>query len=122
MKEYIITPIDDKEALHPNMLKCVNCGEPAVFYVNGKRVCSDKVCFNRYTRAFNELSLHKEIDNARQRVQWAKASKEHAYSKYRYGRGNILEEAKKELEIAEKQLDELLEERTKRYREYLQEE
>ena len=48
MTEYIITPIDDKEALHPNMLKCVNCGEPAAFHVNGKRVCSDEVCVRRY--------------------------------------------------------------------------
>ena len=44
------------------MLKCVNCGEPAVFYVNGKRVCFDKVCFNRFTGAFRELFLRKEID------------------------------------------------------------
>ena len=48
MTEDIITPIDDKEALHPNMLKCINCGEPAAFHVNGKRVCSDEVCVGKY--------------------------------------------------------------------------
>ena len=48
MTEDIITPIDDKEALHPNMLKCINCGEPAEFHVNGTRVCSDEVCVGKY--------------------------------------------------------------------------
>ena len=127
MKEYIITPIEDKEGLHPNMLKCINCGEPAVFHVNGNRVCFDKVCFNRYTGAFSELFLRKEIDEARYRVTELKAEcrivKIQDYRYYRGERGDKkLEEVEKELEIAEKRLNELQEERTKRYREYLGEE
>ena len=123
MTEYIITPIDDKEAPHPNMLKCINCGEPAVFYVNGKRVCFDKVCFNKYTGAFNELSLRKEIDDAITRILDLK----HEYWLLRYSctyNGTCLEceEVRKELTLAKERLNELLEERTKRYREYLGEE
>ena len=39
---------EEKETLHPRMLKCINCGVPAVFYVNRSRVCSDQICMDKY--------------------------------------------------------------------------
>jgi len=109
------------------MLKCINCGEPAAFNVNCNRVCFDKVCFNKFTGAFNELSLGKEIDDAKDRIWDLKTECSIVkVQDYRYYRGKRvdkkLEEVKKELEIAEKRLNELREEQTKRYREYLGEE
>lgn len=45
---------EEKETLNPHMLKCINCGVPAVFYVNRRRVCSDQICMDKYRHMRSE--------------------------------------------------------------------
>jgi hypothetical protein len=63
-----INKITNRENLHPNMLKCVNCGAPAEFYVNNTRVCSDRICTDKYRRRGSES----RVSNAKQRIYDAK--------------------------------------------------
>lgn len=65
-----INKITNRENLHPNMLKCVNCGAPAEFYVNNTRVCSDRICTDKYRHMRSES----RVSNAKQRIQDAKFS------------------------------------------------
>ena len=124
-----IRKFTDKENLNPNMLKCINCGEPAEFYVNNNRVCSDTVCVNAYCRVeYNNLLYLIKTAESRfsrlvaeyrelprrpcrfaplwERNEWAKSEKQLATA----------------INNTERRLNELIEEQTKRYQEYLQEE
>ncbi len=65
-----INKITNRENLHPNMLKCVNCGAPAEFYVNNTRVCSDRICTDKY----RHLRSESRVSNAKQRIQDARFS------------------------------------------------
>lgn len=63
-----INEITNRENLHPNMLKCVNCGAPAEFYVNTTRVCSDRICTDKY----RHIESESRVSNANQRIYDAK--------------------------------------------------
>lgn len=138
MTEDIITPIEDKEALHPNMLKCVNCGEPAAFHVNGKRVCSDTACVNKYRLKDLDNDLPWRIRDAELSLERAQQAyrklprrpalpptTSYFYANAKWKRDNWDEREKRlarHITNAQSSLNELVEEQTKRYQEYLSEE
>jgi len=118
---------EEKETLNPRMLKCVNCGVPAELYVNNKRVCSDTVCVNVYSvvewnNHLPSLIRDAEWSLSRVRKEYGELPRRPVYDFYR----NKWDEHEKRLATrvanAERWLNELFEEQTKRYQEYLQEE
>ena len=130
---------EEKETLNPHMLKCINCGAPAELYVNNTRVCSDTVCVNKYrlkdfhnnltARIRNaELSLERAQQAYRQlpsRPTFMPPTTSYFYANAKWKRDNWDEREKRlarHVTNAQRSLNELIEEQTKRYREYLQEE
>ena len=113
MTEDIITPIEDKEALHPNMLKCINCGESAEFHVNGNRVCSDEVCVGKYCY---KISLRERGPLGLDDTIWRLEKElEYLQTNYPITRGSRIIHVRYTL-------DELYEQQTRRDLEFLQEE
>ena len=130
---------EEKETLNPRMLKCVNCGVPAELYVNNKRVCSDTVCVNVYRHEKYDNNLPWRIMDAERRLSrcvtahrelprrpvniWEPKNYCYAGAKWECDKWD---EREKRLATAitnaKRSLNELIEERTKRYQEYLQEE
>ena len=116
---------EEKETLNPRMLKCVNCGVPAELYVNKIRVCSDTVCVNVHSL---EDNLRWQINRAAYNLSWCVRAygklprRPFSYEgKWKCDKWN---EREKRLATAitnaKRSLNELIEERTKRYQEYLQ--
>ena len=134
-----INKITNRENLHPNMLKCVNCGVPAELYVNNTRVCSDTVCVNVYRLVEWDKHLPFLINDAERRLSrcvteyrelprrpvWLPRPTSYYYASAKKKRDDWDEREKRlatRIANAERSLNELFEEQTKRYQEYLQEE
>ena len=130
---------EEKETLNPRMLKCVNCGVPAELYVNNKRVCSDTVCVNVYRLEDLDNNLRWQITDAHYHLsrfvaEYRKLPRRPIFiwdpKDYFYAGAkrdcDKWDEREKRLATAitntKRSLNELIEERTKRYQEYLQEE
>jgi len=133
---------EEKETLNPRMLKCVNCGVPAELYVNNNRVCSDTVCVNVYRLVDWNTSLRHLIRDAAWRL--SECEKKYGelprrpirlpdptkptdyYLAAAKRKCDDWDEREKRLATyvanAKRSLNELFEEQTKRYQEYLQEE
>ena len=123
---------EEKETLNPRMLKCVNCGVPAELYVNNTRVCSDTVCVNvyRHQKYDNNLrwrtmdaerrlsrcvTAHRELPRRPLWLEWQPKRERDKWDEHEKRLATSVAYAKRSL-------NELIEERTKRYQEYLQEE
>ena len=130
---------EEKETLNPRMLKCVNCGVPAELYVNNKRVCSDTVCVNVYSvvewnnhlpslirdAEWSLSRVRKEYGELPRRPVWLPRPTSYYYASAKKKRDDWDEHEKRlatRVANAERWLNELFEEQTKRYQEYLQEE
>tara|TARA_X000001036_G_C20593198_1_gene771706 strand:- start:863 stop:1258 length:396 start_codon:yes stop_codon:yes gene_type:complete len=121
---------EEKETLNPRMLKCVNCGVPAELYVNNKRVCSDTVCVNVYRHEKYDNNLRWQINDAANDLsRCVTAYHELPRRPFSYEakrKCDEWDEREKRLATAitnaKRSLNELIEERTKRYQEYLQKE
>jgi hypothetical protein len=129
---------EEKETLNPRMLKCINCGAPAELYVNNTRVCSDTVCVNKYRLKDLDNNLPRRIRDAELSLERAQQAyrelprrpalpptTSYFYANAKWKRDNWDEREKRlarHITNAQRSLNELIEEQTKRYQEYLQEE
>ena len=120
---------EEKETLNRRMLKCVNCGVPAELYVNNKRVCSDTVCVNVYRHEKFVRLPWRIMDAERRLSRLVTAYRKLPRRPFSYEgkrKCDKWDEHEKRLATAitnaKRSLNELIEERTKRYQEYLQEE
>ena len=120
------------------MLKCINCGEPAAFQVNGTRVCSDTACVNKYRLKDLDNDLPWRIRDAELSLERAQQAyrklprrpalpptTSYFYANAKWKRDNWDEREKRlarHITNAQSSLNELVEEQTKRYQEYLSEE